>query len=283
MTKNYSKIMMLAVALMASLASFAETKIDGIFYNLDSEKLQAQVTFQQAQVTFDGSATAFTYTGAVTIPQTVSFQGKDYTVTSIGEMAFFENIGLTSVTIPNSVTAIGDKAFNSCRSLTSIEIPSTVVTIGEGAFGCDVSTYGPVIMSFAVDAANANYASDGSLLTNKAGDTVYGFASAKANLVIPEGVTTIANYGLSGSKLSNVRTIALPNTLTTIGDYGIFGQTNVASISIPSSVTYVGSDAFGKWEAKQTVSFHCTRDYALVNFAPRYSADCSAKITYLGE
>ena len=55
-------------------------------------------------------------------------------VTSIGERAFEDCDGLTSITIPNSVTSIGEGAFYSCDGLTSISIPNSVTSIGEYAF-----------------------------------------------------------------------------------------------------------------------------------------------------
>ena len=55
-------------------------------------------------------------------------------IRGIGDSAFKDCSGLTSVTIPNSVTSIGSCAFQNCRGLTSVTIPSSVTSIGKGAF-----------------------------------------------------------------------------------------------------------------------------------------------------
>ena len=70
----------------------------------------------------------------VVIPSSVTNNGTTYSVTSIGEWAFENCNGLTSVTIPNSVTSIGYMAFAGCSGLTSVTIPNSVTSIGGVAF-----------------------------------------------------------------------------------------------------------------------------------------------------
>ena len=74
------------------------------------------------------------YSGDIVIPESITFGYSIYSVTSIGDFAFYDCNDLTSVTIPNSVTSIGNRAFHSCSSLTSVTIPNSVTSIGKGAF-----------------------------------------------------------------------------------------------------------------------------------------------------
>ena len=104
----------------------AQTLIDGIYYNLDADYLTAEVTS-----TPDG---VDKYSGSISIPESVTYEGEEYSVTSIGESAFYDCIDLTSITIPNSVTSIGESAFEYCTDLTSISIPNSVTSIGDYAF-----------------------------------------------------------------------------------------------------------------------------------------------------
>ena len=73
----------------------------------------------------DGKTVITGVSGDVTIPSGV---------TSIGDYAFQNCIGLTSVTIPSSVTSIGKNAFRDCSGMTSVTIPSSVTSIGNNAF-----------------------------------------------------------------------------------------------------------------------------------------------------
>ncbi|MDO4994041.1 MAG: leucine-rich repeat domain-containing protein [Bacteroidales bacterium] len=124
------KFLFLLTFLMLSSITYAyDAWIGGIYYNLNSSTKSATVTYR---TTFYNS-----YSGVITIPETVSYKGEPYSVTSIGGSAFSGCSGLTSVTIPNSVTSIGRQAFWRCSGLTSVTIPNSVTSIEGAAFnGC---------------------------------------------------------------------------------------------------------------------------------------------------
>ncbi len=87
------------------------------------------------------------------IPATVTYEGTNYSVTSIDDMALSSSHSLTSVTIPNSVASIGNYAFQYCSSLTSITIPNSVTTIREWAF-YNCSSLTSVTIGNSVDSIN---------------------------------------------------------------------------------------------------------------------------------
>ena len=74
------------------------------------------------------------YSGDIVIPESVTYNEKIYSVTSIGYEAFQNCSGLTSVAIGSGVTTIGSSAFQNCSGLTSVTIGSGVTTIGSSAF-----------------------------------------------------------------------------------------------------------------------------------------------------
>ena len=96
--------------LSAATATAHDFEVDGIYYNKNSDGTSVSVTHKG----FSYSSYDNEYSGAVTIPASVTYSGETYSVTSIGWDAFRECSGLTSVVIPNSVTYIGDKAFSEC-------------------------------------------------------------------------------------------------------------------------------------------------------------------------
>ena len=115
---NYHPLLRLLVCClvgMSSLWSYAVTvTIGDLEYELDETTKEAKV----ARPTEAKSATS------VVIPESVSYQDEDYSVTSIDKASFAFWTDLTEVTIPNSVTSIGDYAFYGCTGLTKVTLPN---------------------------------------------------------------------------------------------------------------------------------------------------------------
>ena len=132
MKHNYLKCLLTALLLLCTTIAFAhDFEVGGIYYNILSEEGKT------VEVTYKGTSDSEysnEYTGSVTIPSAVTYNGTTYSVTSIGNSAFYFCSGLTNIEIPNSVTSIGDVAFSYCSELTNIEIPNSVTWIGDDAF-----------------------------------------------------------------------------------------------------------------------------------------------------
>ena len=108
-----------------------DCEVDGIFYN----RISANELEVANKVFSDQNRTA--YSGSVTIPSTVTYNGKSFNVVSIGDFAFRDCTSLTAITIPTSIRSIKNYAFYNCSQLSAITIPDSVGEIGEGAFeGC---------------------------------------------------------------------------------------------------------------------------------------------------
>ena len=193
-----------------------EVEINGINYDLNAETKQATVI----------AKTSDYYSGEVAIPESVEYNGTTYSVTSIGENAFYGCESLTSATIGNSVTSIGDYAFYYCPGLTSVTIGNSVTSIGDRAFwGCSglaSATIGNSVASI------GNYA--------------FYYCSSLTSVTIPNSVTSI---GLAAfNKCTGLTSVTIPNSVTSIGGYAFEGCTGLTSVTIGNGVESIGEYAF---------------------------------------
>ena len=262
--KQTKHILLMAAMLLCSLSASADPiEIDGIWYNLVSKVKTAEVTFKgDSYDSYSGE-----YSGSITIPATVTHEGTSYSVTSIGDYAFYGCRRLTTITIPEGVTSIGSYAFDGCIELSSITIPenSKLTSIGKYAF-IRCSSLTAITIPEGVTSIEG-WAFDG--------------CSSLTAITIPEGVTSIGSYAFDGcssltavhissieawckisfddfNKASNplsyahnlylngelITELVIPEGVTSIDGYAFCKCTSLTTITIPEGVTSIGSYAF---------------------------------------
>ena len=194
------------------------------------------------------------YNSEIIIPEV--YQGR--TVTSIGESAFIDCSGLTSVTIPNSVTSIDYYAFSWCTSLTSITIGNSVTCIGECAFYCCTSLTSVEIPNSVTSIGYAAFSCTG--LTSvtipysvtSIGKDAFKYCSGLTSMVVSSGNTTYDSRDncnaiietATNTLISGCQNSVIPNSVTSIGDYAFYYCSGLTSVEIPNSVTSIGGWAF---------------------------------------
>ena len=247
MKQKIKQSLMAIVGLLLSTSVFAhDFEVDGIYYNYIDE------TAKTVEVTYKGSyyySYDNEYTGSVTIPSTVTYNGTTYSVTSIGYSAFCNCTGLTEATIPNSVTEIGTGAFYNCTGITSVTIPNSVTSIGESAFsGCTGLTSIAIPNSVTSIDSLAFYSCTG--LTSvtipnsvtEIGEYAFMFCTGLTEVTIGNSVTSIDSFAFY--RCTGLTSFTIPNSVTEIGESAFAYCTGLTSVSIPNSVTSIGNDAF---------------------------------------
>ncbi len=112
-------------------------------------------------------------------------------ITEIGDWAFSNCTGLTSVTIPEGVTEIGGSVFYGCTSLSSVTIPEGVTEIRSWSFfGCTDLT--SVIIPEGV---------------TKIGGCAFGGCTNLQSVMIPESVMEIGEVAFQGCK--NLKSVTI--------------------------------------------------------------------------
>ena len=150
----------------------------------------------------------------------------DYTVTGIGNRAFYCCSDLTEVTIPQSVTSIGERAFAACRNLDSVTIKDAATSIGNRAF-----TECPLTTTLSL----------GKKITT-IDDYAFYYCIELESVTIPQSVTSIGNDAFG--QCHDLQSLTIKDAATSIGHRAFLGCTSLETISLGENIKTIGYHAF---------------------------------------
>lgn len=228
------KLILTAVFLMTASVAMAA---DFSAFTSAGQKLYYNISGNSVVVTHPKNASGYNAwtgfdkpTGSLTIPESVTHNGTTYTVSAIGESAFYGCTGLTSVSLPNTLTSIEKHAFCECVGITTINIPDQVSSIGDSAF-----QYCHSITTITI-----------SNLITRIGNSTFSGCNSLSSITLPYSVTTIGAEAFRNC--TSLSSLTIPPSVTSIGTRA-FCNTGLSTIDIPTSVTQLGVGAFSSCDS----------------------------------
>lgn len=210
------KTLLFALCLMLTTfakAYFYDFEVDGIYYYVPYPYNHAEVTSGEVS-----------YSGTVTIPPAVTYDGKTYPVTAVD--GFEGCIGLEKVILGENVTIIKGRAFKNCTSLSSVNWNDNIVELGGECFwGCTSLT--DVVIS-------------SNLRT--AGVDIFRNCVNLETVTIHDGATVIGQSEFNGC--TSLKTIDVPNSVLTIESNAFQGCSNLVAARIGDGVQEISYHVF---------------------------------------
>ena len=210
------RLLLLASAIATSLSAAAyDFESAGIYYNITGNNT-VEVTYSDR----DNN----TYSGSISVPETVTNNGTEYSVTKIGSCAF-QGSAVTSVSMPECIISIDYNAFKGCQNLESVTLPESLTTLGSYAFySCKLLKTIKIPSGVTAIPSSCFYE-----------------CSSLESVTIPEGVTTIGECAFQSC---NLNALTLPESLVKIGSWAFYYNRVLRSVNIPAKVKTIESNAF---------------------------------------
>ena len=233
-----SSILLMALTMLCTTASAEDFTSNSLIYRITStdDKTVCVVGYD------------VNLPNIINIPNDIEISGTTYSVTEIGDHAFQECSGITTLNIPNSVMEIGESAFSYCSSLTTLNIPNSVMKIGVYAFAYCTSLTTLNIPNSVTEIGKKAFYYCSSLTTinipnsvTNIDDETFKYCFLLTSVTIPNSVTNIGYGAFFNCPLT---TLNIPNSVTKIGDQAFCGCSGITTLNLPNSVTNIGNGAF---------------------------------------
>jgi hypothetical protein len=282
-------------------ASALVSGFDGIVEKQTASGIKLKFSVDDSNNTCSVVGSDITVSAAtVTVPDTITYNGKTYTVTSVGYLAFENQTNLRSIKGGKYIRTIEAGAFRNCTELWNISLfngtytdgnpKGSVETIKECAFeNCTGIKDTHFLQSAKYIGAHAFW---GSGIGNVFLRDVYSIGQAAFY-----DCTKVSNISLCGSHLKNIpdfafynckntNSISLPNSVKTIGKNAFANCDRVEELVLPNSVKKIDTGAFMECDRLKTVdTYHIeeVKDHAFFNCPKMIKFSTSYKDTALGE
>jgi hypothetical protein len=152
-------------------------------------------------------------------------------LTSLGERTFYGCTSLRTIVIPNGITTLPASCFQGCSAITSITLPSTLTTVNAEAFQNLAELQSVTI--------GDSEPYSGTKMT--IGDKAFYKCQKLATINLGTCVGSIGNYAFSEAAITN---ITIPSSVTSIGNNAFSGCAKLTAIDIPNTVKSVGVSCF---------------------------------------
>ena len=245
----YFFLMLAGTPLFAYDFSTPNSKGDTLYYNITSDST--------VEVTYDvkvNKPTRFNFKGHIIIPADVSYGGKNYNVTKIGDMAFRYCPLIDSVTIPEGVETIGGWAFNNCTGLQWVShLPVSLKELGESAFAnCKL-----LEVCFSTQSCNI-------------GSYAFGGCGQLQEVTLPRSHASLGTQCFYSD--SNLCQVQMPDSMESIPASCFYYCIRLKGIVIPSGVKLIDVFAF----------YHC-HSLVCCNFKTPFTLDSISVGAFTGD
>lgn len=177
-------------------------------------------------------------------------------ITAIGKSSFFDKRGIISISFPKSLKEIGSRAFRNCINLESVTFHGGGAAIAKDAFmncsslrrvktgsGAEYELKGLACLS---DEQVPPLVREihrqvlGNFIIS--GTTLLRYCGSEARVVVPDGVTAIAERAFAGNEA--IDRVVLPDTVKSIGEEAFADCLVLQTINLPEGLEAIGSGAF---------------------------------------